>query len=87
MLPGAQQAAQANFMPLQYQPTNAMQMLQGQQNLAASNFGTQAGMWGQQAQLASQPSWFGQVLGMGFGALTGGVGEGLGAGLAKKWGS
>jgi len=70
-LPGAQQAAQANFMPLQYQPTNAMGLLQGQQNLAASNFGTQAGMWGQQAQIAGQPSGFGQLVGTGLGAYAG----------------
>ena len=63
MLQGAQQAAQANFMPLQYQPTNAMQMLQGQQQMAASNFGTQANIYGTQAKIASQPSGFGQILG------------------------
>ena len=72
MLPGAQQAAQANFMPLQYQPTNAMQMLQGQQNLAASNFGTQANIFGTQAEAAMQPSGFGQVLGTAAGVWAGG---------------
>ena len=63
MLQGAQQAAQANFTPLQYQPTNAMGLLQGQQNLAASNFGTQANIFGTQAKIASQPSGFANVLG------------------------
>jgi len=81
-LPGAQQAAQANFMPLQYQPTNAMGLLQGQQNLAASNFGTQGQMWGQQAQIAAQPSGFGQVLGTVAGGFAGGAGSAWGA---AKW--
>ena len=81
MLPGAQQAAQANFMPLQYQPTNAMGLLQGQQNLAQQQFGTQAGMWGQQAQIAGQPSGFGQLLG----TVAGGwAGTAAGAGKINK---
>ena len=80
-LPGAQQAAQANFMPLQYQPTNAMGLLQGQQQLAASNFGTQANIYGTQAKIASQPSGFGQILG----TVAGGwAGTAAGAGKINK---
>ena len=82
MMPGAQQAAASSFTPLQYQPTNAMGLLQGQQNLAASNFGTQGQMWGQQAQIAAQPSGFGQALGAIGGGLAGGVGSAWGA---SKW--
>ena len=84
MLPGAQQAAQANFMPLQYQPTNAMGLLQGQQNLAQQQFGTQAGMWGQQAKIASQPSGFGQLLGTVAGGWAGSASGG--AAITKKLG-
>ena len=71
MLPGAQQAAASTYSPVQYQPTNAMQLLQGQQQLAASNFGTQANIYGTQAQMAMQPSGaagFGQLVGTTIGA-------------------
>ena len=80
---GAQQQAGASFNPMQYQRTDAGQLLQGQQQLAGSNFGTQAGIWGQQAQAAAQPSGFGSLLGTvaggwagtasGGGAITGGL--------------
>tara|TARA_R110000824_G_scaffold163434_2_gene339184 strand:- start:2624 stop:4996 length:2373 start_codon:yes stop_codon:yes gene_type:complete len=80
---GAQQSAAGLYQPPGYQPTNVMGMLQGQQQMAASNFGTQAGIWGQQAKIAGQPSGFGQVLGTVAGAFAGGAGQAWGA---KKWG-
>ena len=62
-LAGAQQAGAANFNPIQYTPTSGMQLLQGQQGLQGNIFGTQANIWGQQAQAAAQPSGFGSLLG------------------------
>jgi len=75
-LAGAQQAAFANYSPVQYQPTNTAALLQNQQNLQAGIFGNQANIWGQQAQIASQPSGFGSLLGTVGGAFAGGFGEG-----------
>jgi len=72
MMPGAQQAAASTFTPVGYQPTNAMELLQGQQQMAASNFGTQENIFGTQAKAAVQPSGFGQVLGTVGGAAMGG---------------
>ena len=80
---GAQQGMQATFNPIQYQPTSAQALLQGQQQLQGNLFGTQAGIWGQQAQIAAQPSGFGQVLGTVGGAFAGGVGEAYGTQWAK----
>ena len=70
-LGGAQQAAFANYSPVQYQPTNTAALLQNQQNLQGSIFGTQANIWGQQAQAAMQPSGFGSLLGTVGGAWAG----------------
>ena len=70
-LGGAQQAAFANYNPVQYQPTNTAALLQNQQNLQAGMFGTQAGIWGQQAQMAMQPSGFGSLIGTVGGAWAG----------------
>ena len=80
-LSGAQAQAGANFNPIQYQPTSAAALLQNQQSLQGNIFGTQANIWGQQAQAAMQPSGFGQILGTVGGAFAGGVGEAYGA----KW--
>ena len=84
-LSGAQQQAAANFNPIQYQPTSAAALLQGQQNLQGNIFGTQANIWGQQAQAAAQPSGFGQVLGTVGGAWAGTTsgGQAITAGLKK----
>ena len=71
-LAGAQAAAGANFNPIQYQPTSAAGLLGGQQNLAGNIFGTQAGIWGKQAQIANQGSGFGQIAGTVAGAALGG---------------
>jgi hypothetical protein len=73
MMPGAQQAAASAFTPLGYKPTNAMELLQGQQQMAASNFGAQANIFGTQTKAATQPSGFGQVLGTGLGVWAGGI--------------
>jgi len=81
-LAGAQQAAFANYSPVQYQPTNTAALLQNQQNLQAGIFGTQANIWGQQAQAAAQPSGFGSLLGTVAGGFAGGAGAAWGA---KKW--
>ena len=83
-LSGAQAQAGANFNPIQYQPTSAQTLLQGQQQLQGNIFGTQANIWGQQAQAAAQPSGFGQILGTVGGAFAGGYGEGLGSSFFKK---
>ena len=83
---GAQQGMQATFNPIQYQPTSAQALLQGQQQLQGNLFGTQAGIWGQQAQIAAQPSGFGQILGTVGGAFAGGVGEAYGTQWAKPTG-
>ena len=83
---GAQQGMQATFNPIQYQPTSAQALLQCQQQLQGNLFGTQAGIWGQQAQIAAQPSGFGQVLGTVGGAFAGGVGEAYGTKWAGKTG-
>jgi len=45
--------------------------LQGQQNLQGNIFGTQANIWGQQAQAAAQPSGFGSLVGTVGGAWAG----------------
>ena len=82
---GAQQGMQATFNPIQYQPTSAQALLQGQQQLQSSLFGTEANIWSQQAQMANQPSAFGQVLGTAAGAFAGGFGEMAGAKAAKNW--
>jgi len=81
-LSGAQQQAAANFNPIQYQRTDAGQLLQNQQSLQGNIFGTQAGIWGQQAQAAAQPSGFGQLLGTVAGGFAGGAGAAWGA---NKW--
>jgi hypothetical protein len=70
-LPGAQQAVASSFQPIQYQPTNVMGMLQGQQQLASQNFGTQANIWGKQADMAMAPSPFGELVGTAVGAYVG----------------
>ena len=70
-LSGAQAQAGANFNPIQYQRTSATDLLQGQQSLQGNIFGTQADIWGQQAQIASQPSGFGSLLGTVGGAWAG----------------
>ncbi len=75
-LAGAQAAAGANFNPMQYTPTSAAGLLGGQQNLAGNIFGTQANIWGQQAQMANQPSGFGSILGTVAGGLAGNAGFG-----------
>jgi len=69
--PGAQQSAAGMYQPPTYQPTNVMGMLQGQQQMAASNFGTQANIFGTQAKAATQPSGFGQIVGTGLGIYAG----------------
>ncbi len=87
-LAGAQQAGAANFNPIQYQPTSGMQLLQGQQGLASNTFGTQANIWGKQAEAAMQPSGFGSLLGTVGGAYAG-TASGAGAitgGLKKLFG-
>ena len=76
-LSGAQQQAAANFNPIQYQPTSAGALLQNQQSLQGNIFGTQAGIWGQQAQAAMQPSGIGSAFGTILGGFAGGYGEGL----------
>ena len=81
-LAGAQQAAFANFNPVQYQPTNTMALLQGQQQLQGNIFGTQANIWGQQAQAAAQPSGIGSAFGTILGGFAGGAGEAWGA---SRW--
>jgi len=70
-LSGAQQQAAANFNPIQYKPTSAAALLQGQQSLQGNIFGTQANMWGKQVEAAAQPSGFGQLLGTGLGVWAG----------------
>ena len=70
-LSGAQAQAGANFNPIQYQPTSAGALLQGQQQLQGNIFGTQANMWGKQVEAAAQPSGFGQLLGTGLGVWAG----------------
>jgi len=70
-LPGAQQAVASSFQPIQYQPTNVMGMLQGQQQLASQNFGTQANIWGKQADMAMAPSPFGELAGTAVGIYAG----------------
>ena len=70
-LPGAQQGVASSYQPIQYQPTNTMQLLQGQQQMAASNFGTQADIWGKQAEIAAKPSGFAELLGTGVGVFAG----------------
>ena len=67
---------------VQYQPTNVMGLLQGQQQLASDTFGTQADIFGTQAKVAMQPSGFGQALGAVAGGFAGGAGAAWGA---KKW--
>jgi len=71
-LAGAQAAAGANFNPIQYQPTSAAGLLGGQQSHAGNIFGTQANIWGKQAQIANQGSGFGQIAGTVAGAALGG---------------
>jgi len=83
-LSGAQQQAAANFNPIQYQPTSAAALLQNQQSLQGNIFGTQSQNWRTQAQMAAQPSGFGQILGTVGGAFAGGYGEGLGSSFFKK---
>ena len=80
-LSGAQQQAGANFNPTQYQQPNAMGLFQSQQANQAGLFGTQADIWGQQAQIAAQPSGVGQAFGSILGGFSGGVGQKAGA----KW--
>jgi hypothetical protein len=75
-LAGAQAAAGANFNPIQYQPTSAAGLLAGQQSHAGNVFGTQANIWGKQAQMANQPSGFGSILGTVAGGLAGNAGFG-----------
>ena len=87
-LGGAQQAGAMNFNPIQYTPTSGMQLLQGQQGLAGKVFGTQADIWGQQAQAAAQPSGFGSLLGTVGGAYAGtekGAGQ-IGSALGTVFG-
>ena len=74
---GAQQGVASSFQPIQYQPTNTMQLLQNQQQLSQQQFGTQAGIWGQQAEIAAQPSGFGQLAGTVIGGWAGGGFKGL----------
>jgi hypothetical protein len=78
---GAGQGMQTTFNPIQYQPSSAAQMMQGQQQLQGNLFGTQSQNWATQAQIAAQPSGFGQILGTVAGGFAGGVGEKAGA----KW--
>ena len=62
-LPGAQQAVASSFQPIQYQPTNVAGLLQNQQQLASKTFGTQANIFGTQAQLSMQSSPFERIAG------------------------
>ena len=81
---GAGQGMATTFNPIQYQPTSAQSLLQGQQQLQGNLFGTQSQNWQTQAQIAAQPSGFGQILGTVGGAFAGGYGEGLGSSFFKK---
>ena len=83
-LSGAQQQAGANFNPIQYKPTDAMQLLQGQQNLQGNIFGTQARMF--DTQMSNQSGGFGGMLGGVAGSVAGssGFGAALGERLFKK---
>ena len=58
---GAQQGVASSYQPIQYQPTDVAGMLQGQQNLAASVFGSQADIYKTQVAQASQPSALGSI--------------------------
>ena len=75
---GAGQGMATTFNPIQYQPSNAAQMMQAQQQLQGNLFGTQSQNWATQAQIAAQPSGFGQVLGTVGGAFAGGAGHAWG---------
>jgi len=78
---GAGQGMATTFNPIQYQPTSAQSLLQGQQQLQSNLFGTQSQNWQTQANIAAQPSGFGQILGTVAGSFAGGVGQKAGA----KW--
>jgi len=78
-LSGAQAQAGANFNPIQYQPTSAGALLQGQQQLQGNIFGTQSQNWQTQAQIAAQPSGLGSAFGTILGGFAGGAGEAWGA--------
>ena len=67
-----QQGMGATFNPIQYTPTNAFALLGQQQQLQGNLFGTQSQNWATQAQMANQPSAFGQILGGVGGAVLGG---------------
>jgi len=75
---GAGQGMATTFNPIQYQPSNAAQMMQQQQSLQANLFGTQSQNFQTQARIAAQPSGFGQVLGTVGGAFAGGYGQAFG---------
>ena len=76
-LQGAGSGAGISSQGVQYQPTSAMQLLQGQQQMAQQQFGTQANIFGTQAKLSAAPSAFGRIasgissLGTGFGGTKG----------------
>ena len=77
-LAGAQQAGAANFNPMQYTPTSAAGLLQGQQGLQGNIFGTQANLYN--TQMGNQSGGFGGLLGSLAGSAVGstGFGEKLG---------
>jgi hypothetical protein len=76
---GAQQGVASSYQPIQYQPTNTMQLLQGQQNLASNTFGTQANIFGSQVQQSMAPTGFERIAGAvkDWGAAVGGSAAGF----------
>jgi len=81
-LGGAQQGS-VGFQGVNFQGGQGLNQQAGAQgaSFAQGNYGTQAGMWGTQAQIAAQGNPWMSLLGTGLGAVTGGLGAGLGAKL------
>lgn len=84
-LGGAQNGA-VGFTPVNFQGGMGVNQNAGAQaaNFAQGNYGTQAGMWGTQAQIAAQGNPWMSLLGTGIGAMTGGFGAALGGSLGPK---
>lgn len=87
-LQGAQNGAVGAAQPIAYSQAGQLNQNAGQQgaSFAQGNFGTQAGMWNTQANIASQGNPWMALAGNVLGGAAGGFGAGAGKALGSLWG-
>jgi hypothetical protein len=87
-LQSAQNGAVGAAQPINYSQAGQLNQNAGQQgaSFAQGNYGTQAGIWGQQANIASQGNPWMALAGNVLGGAAGGFGAGAGKSLGSLWG-